>query len=793
MKAIRIAVIVRFLAASLAFPGVQAAPDQSSQSAPDQPGITENISSLSFGQDTLSTGFENTCALVKAPDGSGGALCWGNNDYGQLGDGTTAAHLIPVFVKGLANGVSAIDVYGSHACALTSSGGVKCWGFNDVGQLGDGTTTNSSSPVDVVGLSSGVSAISVGERYTCALTSSGGVKCWGMNGYGALGDGTYTDRHTPVDVAGLSSGVIAISAGPAHTCALTTGGGVKCWGANHFGQLGDGTTSNSNTPINVVGLSSGVNAIAVGGTLAIFDVGYTCALLSSGAVKCWGINSHGELGDGTYTTRPTPDFVAGISTASAISSGGGHTCVLTPAGGQFIPAVMCWGENVFGELGDGTTTASNIPVGVYGLFDGGVYSGISAISTGMNHTCARLPSGLIKCWGMNSQGQLGDGATTDRYTPVNVLGMGTYYLASGQKHTGVILKPHLVKFWGDNSSGQTGNGTNINYNIPVQVTDLISPTISIGAGSEHSCAVLDGGALRCWGSNLDGQIGDGSTSPRWLPVQVSGLTSGVKKAAGGEQHTCALTIDGGVKCWGDNTFGQLGNPDISESLVPIIVPGLESGVSDLVSGAYHACALLGGGAVKCWGYNGYGGLGDDSTDTAFSPVDVTGLSSGVIALAAGMYHTCALTDLEPGVLPMQVQCWGYNADGELGDGSFDESHIPVDVLGLPGELAGIAVGGFHACVLTGSGQMWCWGYNAQGQLGDNTNNSSNTPVQVSGLGSGDFEIGLGRYHSCILLDGPRVQCWGSNLYGQLGDGTTNFTSTPVEALIHAIFLPAVLR
>jgi alpha-tubulin suppressor-like RCC1 family protein len=248
-------------------------------------------------------GGQHTCALLS----TGAVKCWGSNSYGQLGDGSTTQRTTPVDVSGLSSGVTAISAGYLHSCALLNTGAVKCWGYNAYGQLGDGSTTRRTTPVDVSGLSSGVTAITTSYHHTCALLNTGAVKCWGYNGSGQLGDGTSgTDRLTPVDVSGLSSGVTAISAGYYSTCALLSTGAVKCWGTNTYGQLGDGTSgTNRLTPVDVSGLSSGVTAISGG-------YYYTCALLNTGAVKCWGYNGFGQLGDGSTTQSLTPVGVLGI-------------------------------------------------------------------------------------------------------------------------------------------------------------------------------------------------------------------------------------------------------------------------------------------------------------------------------------------------------------------------------------------------------------------------------------------------------------------------------------------------
>jgi alpha-tubulin suppressor-like RCC1 family protein len=332
------------------------------------------------------------CAVTTA----GTVACWGANEHGEIGDGTTLPRLGPVTVPGL-TGVAKVSVGGAHACALTAAGGVVCWGYNADGELGDGTTTDRHTPVGVVGLSSGVLALTVGAVHTCAVTTAGAVKCWGRNNLGQLGDGTKTNRHTPVDVVGLTSGVAAVTGGGLHTCALKTNGGAVCWGDNGYGEIGDGTYFLRKTPVDVLGLSSGVRAISAGDSL-------TCAVTTAGAVQCWGIP---PVGDGTMNLRNAPVGVVGLDTGvTDVAVGAGYACALLSSGG-----VDCWGSNPFGELGDGTMTTQDSPVTVVGLA-----SGVVRITAGA-FTCALTNANHALCWGSNNSGQLGDGTLVSRPVP----------------------------------------------------------------------------------------------------------------------------------------------------------------------------------------------------------------------------------------------------------------------------------------------------------------------------------------------------------------------------------------
>jgi alpha-tubulin suppressor-like RCC1 family protein len=364
------------------------------------------LSPFTSGKGGLAAGLSHTCALTV----TGGVKCWGANRRGQLGEGggSLRSRYIPVDVAGLSSGVVAITAGAEHTCALTYAGAVKCWGVNYSGQLGDGTNNDKSAPSDVSGLEKGVVAISAGRTHTCALTDKGAVKCWGYNYAGALGDGTTTSRNVPVDVFGLSSGAVAISAGGVHSCALTSAGAVRCWGYNGWGQLGDGTRDDRLTPVSVAKLSSGVAEISAGDF-------HSCALTIAGAVLCWGHNLYGQLGDGTRTGRYTPIAVSGLASGVfAVAAGNYHSCALTSADG-----VKCWGANGTGELGDGTTISRPTPVAVSGLPSGGVAIAASHAS------CAQIVNGAVKCWGYNKDGQLGDGTSITRLTPVTTRSLGT--------------------------------------------------------------------------------------------------------------------------------------------------------------------------------------------------------------------------------------------------------------------------------------------------------------------------------------------------------------------------------
>jgi len=298
---------------------------------------------------SIDEGQQHTCAVTSL----GAVMCSGYNRSGLLGDWTTATPSDAVEIKGLPAPAVAVAAGGQHTCAVTSLGAVVCWGDNRRGQLGDGTSARRAAPVAVEGLADAAKAIAAGRYHSCALTSAGAAWCWGSNEFGQLGDGTTTNRLQPNVVEGLAGGVVAIAAGTYHSCALTGDGAVWCWGRNGSGRLGDGTTIDRPAPVPVAGLEEGVVAIAAGDT-------HTCALTSAGGVLCWGSNRSGKLGDGTERSRRTPVAVVGLATpAIAIAAGWDHTCALMSTGG-----VKCWGRGTRIAGAPATWAGSLVPVDV---------------------------------------------------------------------------------------------------------------------------------------------------------------------------------------------------------------------------------------------------------------------------------------------------------------------------------------------------------------------------------------------------------------------------------------------
>ncbi|NQW60229.1 hypothetical protein HQ459_05540 [bacterium] len=367
------------------------------------------------------------------------------------------------------NGFTQVSAGTSFTCALKSDGTVWCWGLNTSGQLGDGTTTLRSRPVQVTGLS-GITSVESSSDYSCALKSDGTVWCWGNNGFGQLGNGTTTTANTPVQVSSLT-GVTQIATGYGHVCAVKSDGAVMCWGWNVMMNLGTGTTTSSSTPVTPTLLTSAtqVTAGAYGG----------CALLTDATVRCWGAGGSGQLGNGgtTYqtSTKTQPSLLTGVSQLS--NAKGQHTCAIMPD-----KTIKCWGYNDHGQVGNNASANQLTPTLITTIAD------VVNVSSSNHTTCAVKTDGAAWCWGWGGWNQLGNGSTTDNFVPTEVPNVsGASQISAGYTHTCVVLSDTTIKCWGKNDKSELGDGTSTNRATAVSVqappTTLNTPTSVVASAT----------------------------------------------------------------------------------------------------------------------------------------------------------------------------------------------------------------------------------------------------------------------------------------------------------------------
>lgn len=744
----------------------------------------------------MASGTSHSCAL-----GSNGTVkCWGSNSYGQLGNGARVDAQTPTLVPNLTHviGLAAGD---SHTCALIADGTIKCWGDNSQGQLGRGTFQPSALPVLVSTIGNGTAmpaiTIAAGAMHTCAVLANGAVTCWGDNDQFQLGDGAAVDQNAPPasPISGISDAV-AVTAGADHSCVLRNNGQVMCWGRNTNGQVGDGTTTLRSTPTLVSGLSVDDDEVAVqisAGRLhtCAATVGFNAGGHRIARVKCWGFNGSGQLGDGSTDDGPTAVVAkAGDQTddVRSVAANGDHSCVVMGDG-----SLECWGENADGQTGDGTVGAI-----VGGVYQQGIKvvptlvgdpKSVHAISLGYAHTCRLVGDGTVECWGSNLRSQMatgtfaGAGLSEPRLVPAaSAASVPRLQIAAGPYHSCGMVDGGGVKCWGHNDEGQLGDGSTTSSGTPVGVVG-VADAVAVSVGRHHSCALIADGRVQCWGDNNSAQLGD----PYVVGWTVVGPTfiadvTGIVEVTCGDFYTCAVNVNGAVQCWGKNDRGQLGNGTATlETAVYEVVK--DSGtilapIRSISAGGAHTCAVDAIGSMHCWGNNQSGELGDGSTTERDGAVRIALVNdSGARTAGAGSAHTCAVT------VEGTAQCWGTNWSGELGDGSLLLSRkYPGVVPSLTGInlVTSVSGGGTSACALLANGTLQCWGGNTQGQLGNGGGTSSFVPVAVTGLSSA-FSIAVGGAHACAVLADGAGWCWGSDASGQLGDSSTLTSSNvPVQ-------------
>ncbi|MDR1298832.1 MAG: S8 family serine peptidase, partial [Oscillospiraceae bacterium] len=658
---------------------------------------------------------------------------WGTNSMGQLGNGEIGSLEEKLTqVIGLTD-IIAIATKDNHSLALKSDGTVWAWGFNNNGQLGDGTTANRTAPVQVSGLT-GIASIAAGYSHSYAVKSNGTVYAWGSNYYGQLGDGTNTNRKNPVLLSGLAD-VATVDAGNRHGIALKSNGTVWTWGNNAYGQLGDGTATDRPAPAQIEDLT-GITAIAS------FN-NHSLALQSDGTVWAWGYNVYGQLGDGTRTNKTAPVQVDDIAGAAAIAAGYDHSLALKADG-----TVWAWGHNMYGQLGDGSRSARYAPVQASGIDDS------VGISAGYNHSLAITSDGTVWAWGSNSHGQLGARGIIYQRSPVKLPSLDSVAsISAGEFHVLALKTDGTVWSWGGNSEGQLGDGTAGKRTAPAQI-DAVTDAVAVAAGGRHSLALKSDGTVWQWGF---GQL---------TPTLVSGLTDVVEVAAGYD-HCLALKSDGTVWSWGENGWGQLGIGTMgvyTNQEEPIQVSGL-TGVTSISCGIYEqSAAVKSDGTVWVWGLVIWGYY--------TQPTQVDGLT-GAVSVEIGETHY--LARMGDG----SVWGWGESYSGQVGTGYASYYALPTET--DISDVTSISAGLYHSAAVKSDGTVWAWGNNTYGQMGDNTSIERLEPQQVGAIANAVSVSASWASNFAVDEDGD-VWGWGYNGESLLTLPYLAYSAAPVHAI-----------
>lgn len=665
---------------------------------------------------------------------------WGRNDRGQLGDGTTTDRLSPLQI-GTANDWVGVAAGDNYSLGLRGDGTLWAWGSNESGRLGDGTTTDRPSPVRI-GVSTIWTSVAAGTSHTVALKGDGTLWAWGINTYGQLGDGTTTNQASPIRI-GTATNWTAVTAGAGYTIALRGDGTLWAWGSNFSWQLGDGSGIDRMSPVQI-GSATNWSAVAAGAYR-------TVALRSDGTLWTWGRDPVICIGVGGCGGNEFQPLQIGNDTDwSAVAAGASstHAFALKTDG-----TLWAWGSNSYEELGDGTNTKSLVPVKI------GAETNWSLAAGGYSHSIALRSDGSVWAWGENTYGQLGDGTnylTTSRLTPVQI-GTGSTWTAvtAALNYNLALRNDGTLWAWGQNNAGQLGDGTTVNRASPVQFDtatnwgvvevgytgyqivalkndgtlwardanalsplaqfDMATDWSTVASGYAHALTIKSDGTLWAWGSNFYGQIGDGTTTIRSNPVRVGTATNWTAVAAG-DYYSLGLRSDGTLWAWGYNGNGQLGDGTTTDRWTPVQI-GSASNWASIHAGPDSAVALKSDGTIWTWG----------SQFVSTVPVQL-GTATNWAAASTGQSHSLAVK--RDGTL----WAWGSNTYGQLGDGTTTDSLNPVQT-GTATNWTAVAVGARHSVARKSDGTLWAWGYSFQGQLGIGLSGYRSTPAQVAGFGA----------------------------------------------------------
>lgn len=595
---------------------------------------------------TIAAGGDHACGLIAG----GAAYCWGNDLFGELGNGSTTEVDAPTPVEGGLH-FTTITSGDAHSCGLTSTGAAYCWGNNVSAELGDGTTTDRLVPTPVQGGLTFTAISANSSEATCGIASSGAAYCWGANAFDF--DAT-ADAANPVRLPSPVRGGLlfqSISAGAFGGCGVAVSGTGYCWGDGDDGNLGDGMRDETTAP----------KAIAGGYHLAQISApifAHACATTTDGLAVCWGEAGSGDLGDGATEFRTVPTAVAGGHTFTSIAPSREGACALDVA-----QKVWCWGSNVALQLGaDQNPSPPDAPVS---LGTGLAFSALGQSNAGPAN-CGLTPDQSAWCWGDNGFGQLGDG-TTGGYSATPVAVSGGYHfvmMSNGTTGTCGVRTDGPLMCWG--SGDNLGIGASAGVATPTVAGGPTMTTVSVGYN--FACALATGGGAWCWGANSSGNLGDGTTTEHDTPMPVSGGLA-FRTISAGFSAACGVTADSTGYCWGSGVI----TGGATQSDVPVIVGGGLKFVTIQVGTT--ACGLTAAGAVYCWGANLHGEIGDGTVGTAATMPTLVSGNNVYATIGAGDQTMCGITTT--GI----AMCWGANDNGKLGIGASDVQVTPMQTTG----------------------------------------------------------------------------------------------------------------
>ncbi|MBN1190057.1 MAG: Ig-like domain repeat protein [Dehalococcoidales bacterium] len=863
----------------------------------DLPVATYNLTAVYNGDGNFNGSTSETLPHTVQVNIPGYVWDWGDNAKYQLGDGETSDEDVPRLldpekiedITSIAGGLY-------HSLAVDSDGQVWVWGTNDKGQLGISTSTSRKSTPYLLDSISDVEKVAAGSYHSLVLKTDGTVWAWGYNSDGQLGIDSKSQQTSPVQVLGGEQGgefltnIKDIAAGNAFSMALAKDGSVYTWGEYSSGQLGIGSVSTEKTtPVKVdngeqsgTDYLSGIEAIAAG-----YD--FCLAVVSDGKIYAWGNNKYGALGNGdTSSTEKTPVKVDTITDAAAVAAGQYHSLAVTNTG-----TVYAWGYNGKGQLGVGSTSNKTTPVAVE---FGKVSREIKSLAAGYNHSLALDRDGFVWGWGNNDNGQVGNGSSDDYQdepvelyelngTAANIAAGAYHNLATSSsssslkisttslKNAGVNsayevnvnasggTKPYIWEIlpdydgatvnnilgishtesqsyctlqgtftstgtfqfimrvsdsdenadlqllslkvtssgqgeggyiwdWGENSDSQIGNGNTTDVKTPRGLeADSIQDAVHIAGGLKHTLAVDSEGIVYAWGDNYYGQLGTGSSGDKTEPYELDDEDiDNIDQVAAGGYFSLALDNEDYVWAWGDNSRYQLGNADAgSKEISPVRVDELEN-IQKIAAGYQFGMALDNEGYVWTWGDNSERQLGTDSSDSKCETPDRVKSGdqdgstylSGIVDIAAG-YQFCLAVDYAG-----NIWAWGDNSKGQLGNTDADSyEKTPIQVYNSKLTNAKkVAAGYDHSLALDATGIVWAWGNNEYGQLGINSTSSNKTTptsVEDADMDMKITSIAAGYYHSMALDEYDHVWVWGDNSHYQMGMGDTDDNlDEPVE-------------